>query len=893
MNVPNRPHSVPVNTPPLGNLHNLDLKPLDGEVNQQLNHIEILIQKYAEKKINQMSLQFQSEISKIRADITKLNEEINTVIDTEAKKLSEKVNASADIPIKSNSSGNAYEVNPKSSHLEASAIKQKLQDSADKLDHFLFECLKLEAAKYGGTISKDIQNYGIKDQKQLFEIAKIAAAHDGLNTSRYIKNYGIEDEEKRFEIAKIAISSTLLFPKKTAAIFTAPFEALECYPPEIYEQYPSVQLLSYGKDLTSDEIRQYAGKGPFPKGLESIINNICDEKETFVRTPLTKLLGIFLLKWSIDSTPNSDIERVMPIIQELFSFREPEYRSTLAPRILQFLQDPRSIDLWELLFNKTTQKGGASQQKKASSFTALISMSLACFIPENFVNNISQVISHYDFKYTAKRNPFIKSLEMIRNQGSFSEKQKGLLILNLVFGPPPFNVKSVIENANRISDLLVFGQAEALKEWDPSLGLDPLINKHLNEQMGLDGIENCADKFWNIFGKFRRKDALLTYTAGLQRLGDEEEKNLHINCLKIFTREVLEGTFLVSRYMNNPHLDIVFGGPLGKQLKNEWVKGARYVDAFQPEAIMAQRQGNAFNPLSFFETKILQEKHLPHDDYSDLVSVLNDPEKAEAVKKSLQERLTEKESPENKTTKKKDNFQLQLINLIHSSRPLEDKELFEKLEDLLRRFNKIYLNRAEQPPELMTDLQEIVEALKSSKENRQLTQYAGWEVVDTDDPCDLLLLGTEVPGSCQRIDGDPNLNKCLLSYLMDGKNRAIVVKNKSGNIVARAILRILWDDVKKEPVLFQERSYPLVLDPLVERALNESFKRRAREIGLPLLSGKRTISRYPNRVRSLGDVAPSEYVDADGIGLVQGPWSLYWTYLVQDFPEQAQRLETP
>ena len=41
-------------------------------------------------------------------------------------------------------------------------------------------------------------------------------------------------------------------------------------------------------------------------------------------------------------------------------------------------------------------------------------------------------------------------------------------------------------------------------------------------------------------------------------------------------------------------------------------------------------------------------------------------------------------------------------------------------------------------------------------------EYEGWKIVDTDDPEYLLMCGTAVKGSCQRVDGDPDLNKCLL-----------------------------------------------------------------------------------------------------------------------------------
>jgi hypothetical protein len=879
------------NNPALGDLQNLGLNPLDREINKQLNKIEILIQQYVEKKINLISLR--SESSKIRANIRRLNQGIDTLIDTKAKKLSEKVSTSINSSSKSNSFGSAYQINPKSSHLEASSIRKKLHDATDKLENYLFEIAKIEANRFGGSISREIQNYGIKDPQKLFELAKIAVTKNAIMASKYIQNYGIKDQQQLLQIAKIAISKIFNDYKIRNLSPRSLIEYLQHYPREIYLEYPNFYLLT-DREITADEIRGYAGKGPFPKGLESIIDSICNQKDTFVRKPLTELLGMFLLKCHIDSIPKSDIERVMPIIQELFNFREPGYRMTLLSSAFILLRKPKSIDAWRTLFDATMGKEAADQKEKRKPFTALISMLLAPFIPPELLEPISQVISKHYFKDTAKRNPLIKSLQTITEPYYFEEdNEKQRIILNFVFGTPPFIKESVLKNAKKVSNLLVFGEIESLSAQDPALGLDPLINNLLKEQMGLDGVENCADKFWSTFGSFRRPDALINYAAILGGIRDAVERDQNITCLRKFVRSVLEGTFRALRYSNTPHLNKVFGGPLGKELKDEWVKGARYLDAFEPKAIIGQRQGNAFNPRSFFETKILLEKRLPHHDYGDVVSVLQNPEKAETVKKSLRERLAEKESPANTITKKKDNFQLQLINLIHSSPALDSQELFEKMENLLKRFDKIYLNRAEQPPELIKDLKEIVESLRSLKGGRQSSQYAGWEVVDTDDPCDLLLLGTEVAGSCQHINGDPKLNKCLLSYLLDGKNRAIVVKNKSGNIVARAILRILWDNVKKKPVLFQEKTYPHTLDPLVELALNDSFKRRARELGLPLLSDNPTDSYYPNEIHSLGGVAPSEYVDAGGKGIVQGPWSLSHMYLVRDVRKRSQSLEIP
>ena len=44
-----------------------------------------------------------------------------------------------------------------------------------------------------------------------------------------------------------------------------------------------------------------------------------------------------------------------------------------------------------------------------------------------------------------------------------------------------------------------------------------------------------------------------------------------------------------------------------------------------------------------------------------------------------------------------------------------------------------------------------------------------YEVLETDDPQDLLAIGHEIQGSCLDTHTTPNTNKCLLSYLIDGE----------------------------------------------------------------------------------------------------------------------------
>ena len=160
--------------------------------------------------------------------------------------------------------------------------------------------------------------------------------------------------------------------------------------------------------------------------------------------------------------------------------------------------------------------------------------------------------------------------------------------------------------------------------------------------------------------------------------------------------------------------------------------------------------------------------------------------------------------------------------------------------------------------EFFNDIQGIVESLQSQKKS-----YEGYTIINTDRFDLMLLCGTQVQGSCQRIDGTAYLNKCLLAYLLDGKNRLIAILDKDGNIVARSILRLLWDRQNDRPALMQETVYSNIPDESISVALNTFAKAHADKLQLDLY-------RYDKdgtaSLQSFGSIAPWEYVDsAEGI----------------------------
>ncbi len=129
------------------------------------------------------------------------------------------------------------------------------------------------------------------------------------------------------------------------------------------------------------------------------------------------------------------------------------------------------------------------------------------------------------------------------------------------------------------------------------------------------------------------------------------------------------------------------------------------------------------------------------------------------------------------------------------------------------------------------------------------------QVVETDHWQDLFLCGTEVQGSCQRIDGDSLYNRCLLAYILDGKNRIIAVKDASGRIQARAILRLLF--CKDKPVLFLEKIYPDPCPGGFQEQILALAKQKARDLGVGLYC-----QGHGACLESFRSSVPFEYVDA-------------------------------
>ena len=96
--------------------------------------------------------------------------------------------------------------------------------------------------------------------------------------------------------------------------------------------------------------------------------------------------------------------------------------------------------------------------------------------------------------------------------------------------------------------------------------------------------------------------------------------------------------------------------------------------------------------------------------------------------------------------------------------------------------------------------------------------------------------------------------------MLNGYNRAVIVKDKNGTIVARRLLRLYWDGEK--PVLYQERFYTRSHDPKLKVLVDAMCLRRAKALQVSLVSSQDNGNPYPKALEICGGRADIEYVDA-------------------------------
>lgn len=389
------------------------------------------------------------------------------------------------------------------------------------------------------------------------------------------------------------------------------------------------------------------------------------------------------------------------------------------------------------------------------------------------------------------------------------------------------------------SVLKSFGRDAFFECLESSMDVREYFNTRFSQLFeGTKNLKDLSESYQKTFGKFRDEQALFIYFSRIKGI-PEVEKALEEYVVSVLKDDYGGELGLRYRTDNHPHLAKLFQN---EKTKRMWLSSAA------PKALAKQEElvetDEVIDIKAFFVNKILRDKHIDLDKYPYLRSFLS-----KDVSFSYED-LNKKIESSTLDPKNKKNlyFQKAIIALCSA----DDSQRDQAMTNFLKSAEGMNLG------ELTNDIKDLKAKLHPEKTVPEMT------ISESDDPCDLLLIGTEIKGSCQRVNGDAYLNKCLVGYLLNGEIRAITVKDRAGRIVARSVMRLLLDGDK--PVLLQERLYSNTSSSFVEDALKKWAKDKAEDMGITLVSkevhhGENEKS-YPGKIQYLGGRAPYFYSDA-------------------------------
>lgn len=746
------------------------------------------------------------------------------------------------------------------------------QNPADR--QVLIDLAKIVAREDPKAICKNIEKFGLDpknpaDRQVLIDLAKITAARNGLLTSQYVRKFGLnpkkapEVRQGLIEIFKIALKNT---PWTFTLIDEYRLKFKSVQDKILFEEILNSVFLSWVTAEPGEDLNQFILIAKFDSysqdrlifliayakrdlgEMERLVNEALSEMEGL--KPLTDLEGLskrnqvnalVLLRYTLfklRAISNSESKKLLPILKEIFSIPQPRLRFLLIDRLHEVVSDPSKKAAFFAL-----------QDRSKAFFTPPLLYCILTDMDAKAMEAIEGSLNKRPFKKDGTLRRFtLDSLESLFQLSELDLGSKRWLISEL-FKEPPRHLK---KTSRLLKTMVTLGQGEGLnqkelEEWkETSLqaSLKKQFSVHFKKMIPIS-LENqdLYEKYEKKMGQFRDEAALLQYMHGsIKQLSLEEQKPLEGTYIQ-FIESLLNGNFHDWRYSTefNRHLKEVFQDNI--QVEEAWKKG------LVKDLGSSDDTGAVVLNFKKEMKDSLKSGHFQKSQFPELDDYINTED--ESIKKELARKLKEEKEQLTELEIKRFSFTLKAIDLMDKP---DQKEKLSLLNNLL----KLKLATGQ----FKRDLEDWIKMLKqtqSQKANKAL------KVVEGDDPCDLLMCGTEVLGSCQSIYGDPSLNKCLMGYIANGQNRLIAVKDLEGKIEARALIRILLKE--GSPVLFLERLYPANIRDQEKKAIYEMAIAKAQLMGLPLYENNTDVTE-DSEIQCVGGQSLFDYVDAlDGLAV--------------------------
>jgi hypothetical protein len=719
----------------------------------------------------------------------------------------------------------------------------------------LIEIAKLCAQQNGEGTALNIQNFEIDpaNQEALIEIAKLCAQQDGLGTAENIQNLGIDPANQKalIEIAKLCAFSSgfLLFDHMSSLFFSSfPEETykrlrLYCLVSATFQGETTSTMKRYLQDLYG--VYQIECEKPQYQFLKKFISSDSEEFSSLQMRRLA-VIAYIIHEWGDEEIP--DVFK--KAYEKAISYRN----SNLSLFCLRQLTECRNKKIFQELVVRDRKRDplvhGLLPMAPVSKWFSELEQGEEGRDAIGILHRCIQ--SHRDeFKNlnSGLMQSWLLACQALDEMSGLSHSQK-IYILTAVC--QNLEIEHSLEDLKkRLSYIHILCRERMMPDEIPSEGIASYLAEILannireDDYLNLRNIENLAEKFAATLGTMRMPAMWKTYETRIRLTNDPNVREAFQGIIV----SILEGRFQFFRYeeaQRTKHVAKIREAH-GK-IWERW-KTSKYSTSIR----LSPSQGvPAFSFRAFLEEKY-RDGHLERPGGSDgltlLVGFLQNADQREEIFEGCRSACEKSEDPI---------LRAQALLMDLYLQPHSETQILERLSDLERVLP--YLSSFE-----------IANDIAGLKRTLERQDAEGKEVIltDSDDWQDLFLCGTEVSGSCLRIDGDPKLNKCLLAYLMDGKNRILAVKDpETGKIFARCLFRLLWNETTKQPVLFQDRIYPRPCSQEMEAALNRLAKARALELGLPLCiaEARADARKSTDRIVSLGSPAPFEYEDgADGV----------------------------
>lgn len=790
------------------------------------------------------------------------------------------------------------------------------------------------AQQYPLEFIEKIDDFKIEDQKALIELAKICAQSAGFATATKLNKFAIQDFRDQIEIAKLCVlqdpSSYCLSKLSENGFeyehtnFVLAFKGMIFKNP-IEELIPRLKIW-IETNFNNDQFL-----------------NLCDEikntKDTNIQQQKLNLFfeSLFILDYCFSKEKINWVadKNLLPAI---VNFVRPDLRQPLMDHLMNILNKNSLSDFEELLQKKANPTGKQTTAEKYEwvILTALILASLCAkgmslkiakkvmaktsgrneslfykgdnhtllidmlvnldkvqnlsinekedFLKQVFIDAKSSSIKKYesqqrkDAHLNSKEKEFVKDLNSLNQEIlNFETKKEKLIIL---FKKYEFALEQ-LENITSIEKLE---------------GKIKTILKKKNEKISKFAKNETLIEKLGIAAELSKKELLLA-----KSLNDLLLLNLDLETKKGCLDEILKN-------INLPKLTKKFNDKSIKTINDLNSKIEAFLKTFNTEENISNRKNKIKSQRkpytsSVYESELIQKIQImlslsllylektifiekrPEDSLENILS--------RQIFKGLKLETVENFSKQYFKTFGSDRDRMAMAVYISKIASLQDYNAVTCLNDYVTSVLNGSFEAKRNSLDQNLHLQTIANKHKGLLEKwhqplapikiSTTNQTPSLTLLDSTDPLDLLLCGTEVADSCQSVRSAPFLNKGLLGYLMCGQNRLLVVKNEKNRIKARCLLKLLWDG--EQAVVYLEKMYPrkIRIPESQQIALKTMAAQKAQALGLPLLSSDEGKS-YGKSIFSLGGQAPWEYSDGGTTGGVRenGKFEVAKVYFVSE-----------